>query len=100
MASEKITNILEEIKTLTIIELADLVKAVEGNYYFVENVALDSENKERVVIYKAIYDRDDSQIWVRKEKMFLEEIPERPDNITGQKHRFELVEEIEKDYLK
>ena len=29
MASEKITNILEEIKTLTIVELADLVKAVE-----------------------------------------------------------------------
>ena len=29
MASEKITNILEEIKTLTILELADLVKAVE-----------------------------------------------------------------------
>ena len=29
MASEKITNILEEIKSLTIIELADLVKAVE-----------------------------------------------------------------------
>ena len=32
MASEKITNILEEIKTLTIIELADLVKAVEDEF--------------------------------------------------------------------
>ena len=32
MASEKITNILEEIKTLTIIELADLVKAVEEEF--------------------------------------------------------------------
>ena len=29
MASEKITNILEEIKSLTILELNDLVKAVE-----------------------------------------------------------------------
>ena len=36
---------------------------------------------------------------VRPEKMFLEEIPERPDNITGQKVRFELVDEIEKNYL-
>ena len=32
MASEKITNILEEIKTLTIVELADLVKAVEDEF--------------------------------------------------------------------
>ena len=82
------------------VKIGKVYRHFKGNYYFVENVALDSENKERVVIYKSIYDRDDSQIWVRKEKMFLEEIPERPDNITGQKHRFELVEEIEKDYLK
>ena len=32
MASEKITNILEEIKTLTILELADLVKKVEEEF--------------------------------------------------------------------
>ena len=32
MASEKITNILEEIKSLTILELNDLVKAVEDEF--------------------------------------------------------------------
>ena len=32
MASEKITNILEEIKALTILELNDLVKAVEEEF--------------------------------------------------------------------
>ena len=32
MASEKITNIVEEIKTLTILELNDLVKAVEEEF--------------------------------------------------------------------
>lgn len=32
MASEKITNILEEIKTLTVLELADLVKAIEEEF--------------------------------------------------------------------
>ena len=32
MASEKITNIVEEIKGLTILELADLVKAVEDEF--------------------------------------------------------------------
>ena len=53
-----------------------------------------------MVVYKPLYYRDDGRsIWVRPEKMFLEEIPERPDNITGQKVRFELVDEIEKNYL-
>ena len=32
MASEKITNILEEIKSLTILELSDRVKAVEEEF--------------------------------------------------------------------
>ena len=82
------------------VKIGKVYRHFKGNYYFVENVALDSENKERMVVYKAVYDRPDSQIWIRPEKMFLEEIPERPDNITGQKHRFELVNDIEKDYLK
>ena len=71
------------------------------NYYFVENVAFDSETKERMVVYKPLYPRDDGRsIWVRPEKMFLEEIPERPDNITGQKVIFALVEDLKKDYTK
>ena len=82
------------------VKIGKVYRHFKGNYYFVENVALDSENTERMVVYKAIYDRPDSQIWGRPEKMFWEEIPERPDNITGQKHRFELVNDIEKDYLK
>ena len=32
MANEKVTQIVEEIKTLTILELADLVKAVEEEF--------------------------------------------------------------------
>ena len=47
-----------------------------------------------------IYREDERNIWVRPEKMFLEEIPERPDNITGQKVRFQLVDEIQEDYTK
>ena len=32
MASEKIMNIVEEVKSLTLLELADLVKAVEEEF--------------------------------------------------------------------
>lgn len=83
------------------IKIGRVYRHFKGNYYFVENVALDSETQERVVVYKPIYDREDSKIWVRREKMFLEEIDqERADNITGQKYRFELADDLEKDYTK
>ncbi|MGN1300609.1 MAG: DUF1653 domain-containing protein [Clostridia bacterium] len=82
------------------VKIGKVYRHFKGNYYFVENVALDSETKERMVVYKPIYDRTDSKIWVRCEKMFLEEIDSsRPDNITGQKYRFELAKDIEKDYI-
>lgn len=83
------------------VEKWKIYRHFKGNYYFVEGVAYDSETQERMVVYKPIYKReDDKRIWVRPEKMFLEEIPERPDNITGQKTRFVLVSDIEKNYLK
>ena len=82
------------------VKIGKVYRHFKGNYYFVENRALDSESHEWLVIYKPLYDREDSKIWVRPEKMFLEEIPERPDNATGQKHRFEYCEELNKNYLK
>ena len=82
------------------VEIGKVYRHFKGNYYFVENVALDSETKERMVVYRPLYEREDSKIWVRREKMFLESIPERPDNITGQKNRFVLCEELSKDYTK
>ena len=53
------------------VKIGKVYRHFKGNYYFVENVALDSENKERMVVYKPLYDREDSMIWVRPEKMFL-----------------------------
>ena len=81
------------------VKISRVYRHFKGNYYFVENIAYDSETQERMVVYKPLYEREDGKkIWVRPEKMFLEQIPERPDNITGQKFRFELVDDIEKNY--
>lgn len=81
------------------VKIGRVYRHFKGNYYFVENIAYDSENKQRMFVYKPLYPREDNRgIWVRPEKMFLEEIPERPDNITGQKHRFELVNDLMEDY--
>ena len=83
------------------VKIGRVYRHFKGNYYFVENVAYDSETKERMVVYKPLYYREDGRsIWVRPEKMFLEEIGERTDNVKGQKVRFELVDDIEKNYLK
>ena len=83
------------------VEIGKVYHHFKGNYYFVKNIAYDSETKERIVVYKPLYYREDGySIQVRPEKMFLEEIPDRPDNITGQKHRFEIVDEIKLDYTK
>lgn len=82
------------------IKIGRVYRHFKGNYYFVENIGKSSETEETLVIYKSLYDREDTNIWIRPLSMFLEEIPERPDNITGQKHRFELVSDIEKDYTK
>ena len=72
----------------------------KGNYYFIEDVSTDSETKEDIIVYRPLYERQDSMLWTRPAKMFFEEIDEnRKDNVTGQKHRFELVEDLSKDYI-
>lgn len=81
------------------VQIGKIYRHFKGNYYYIEDIALDSETKERVVVYKPLYERKDSKIWVRREKIFLEEIStERPDNITGQKYRFELQDHLSEDY--
>ena len=78
------------------VKIGKVYRHFKGNYYFVEDIAYDSETQERMVVYKSLYDREDGRsLWIRPEKMFLEQIPERPDNITGQKSRFELVNDFD-----
>ena len=73
----------------------------KGNYYFIEDISMDSETEETMIVYRPLYDRKDSMLWTRPAKMFFEEIDSsRKDNLTGQKHRFELCSELSKDYIK
>ena len=70
----------------------EVYRHFKGPFYYVICVGLDSETRERMVVYKHL--DGSNMICVRPEKMFLEEIPERPDNVTGQKVRFELIENL------
>lgn len=81
--------------------IGKVVRHFKGNYYFIEDICMDSETKEYTIIYKNLYDREDSNIWARPAKMFFEEIDtKRKDNITKQKHRFELANDLSTDYTK
>lgn len=82
------------------VEVGEVYRHFKGMYIYVENIVYDSETLERMVVYRHLFKEEDTKSWVRPEKMFLEEIPERPDNITGQKYRFELCAELAKDCAK
>ena len=81
--------------------IGKVVRHFKGNYYYINDICMDSETKEYTIIYKNLYEREDSNIWARPAKMFFEEIDiNRKDNITKQSHRFELVNDLTIDYTK
>ena len=79
--------------------IGKVVRHFKGNYYYIEDVGLNSETKECVIIYRTLYDRKDSRIWTRPAKMFFENIdPNRDGNVTKQTHRFEIVDDLTVDH--
>ena len=54
-------------------------------------IAKHSETLENMVIYTHLGTGD---MWARPETMFLEDddVSQKPGNVTGQKHRFELMD--------
>ena len=62
----------------------------KGKYYVVEDVAFDSETKEKVVVYRALY--EDGQLWCRPLEMFMSEVDHKKHSGVKQKYRFQLVE--------
>ena len=48
------------------VKIGRVYRHFKGNYYFVENVAYDSETKERMVVYKPLYYREDRSLHLDK----------------------------------
>lgn len=65
-----------------------IYKHFKGDYYLVEGIALDSETKEEMVVYRRLY--GDCGLWVRPKKMFLSEVDYEKYPNVKQKYRFEL----------
>lgn len=68
-----------------------LYRHFKGNFYYVIDVALDSETQTEMVVYQALY--GDNKLWVRPKTMFLSEVDEGKENPTGQKYRFEYYQD-------
>lgn len=60
-----------------------IYKHFKGDLYLVEDIAINSENEEKMVVYRALY--GDNKLWVRPYDSFVEEV-----NKNNQKYRFEL----------
>lgn len=70
------------------LKIKGIYKHFKGDYYLVEDIAKDSETKEKMVVYRRLY--EDNSLWVRQKEMFLSEVDhEKYPNVT-QKYRFEL----------
>jgi len=73
------------------IEVGQIYRHFKGNYYYILDLAIDSETNNKSVVYQSLY--DDNKIWVRDMEMFNEKIDQsKPENIYNQVERFKLVD--------
>ena len=74
-----------------------IYKHFKGDYYIVEDIAIDSETLKEVVVYRALY--GDNKLYVREKDMFLSKVDKGKYPNIKQEYRFELIEDYSNNYL-
>ena len=70
------------------VKIKGVYKHFKGDYYLVEDIAIDSETGRNVVIYRALY--ENNTLYVRDLEMFTSEVDKTKYPKVKQKYRFEL----------
>lgn len=77
------------------IRLKTIYKHFKGKRYFVEDLVAHSETKEKMVLYRALY--EERKLYVRPLDMFMSEVDHKKYPDVKQKYRFECIEDVAVD---
>jgi len=70
------------------IRIKGIYKHFKGDYYIVEDIAIHSEEREKLVIYRQLY--GNNELYARPYEMFKEKVDKLKYPDIEQEYRFEL----------